>query len=451
MNINSSKFNIDKLRVGLLVAILVFLPFEMFPKFSVYGINIRISQLLGLILIISCYPLLIRKVADIKKQPWLWLAGFVVVSAISSIFALSQQKAISTTLFYAFDILLAYCVYLVFSTQKSDLYKKIIFAVSVFVAVFCMYQFVGDTLGLNSGLLLLETRYTKLIFGFPRIQGFSIEPLYLANYLLIPIGLSLGALIVKPQRYLYGLLTLFTYLVWLTVARGAYFAVLSMLILSLVIIVYKKQYRLAVNIVLLISFSAFLAFASIWASGKFATQLPESTKSQTQYQTSIPQEGISSEGNTERLVEHTVDFTDETSFTDRIKTSKTAGQLFVQNPLTGVGPGNFGRYVVQKYPGTYTDVDQIVNNEPLEILAEVGLLGFLMLVGFAVWCIGRIANYSVSRNNANSNIWYYSTMFMMLGFLVQWQTFSTLYVTHIWVMIGIMLSILLNSRLRKSN
>jgi O-antigen ligase len=239
--------------------------------------------------------------------------------------------------------------------------------------------------------------------------------------------------------------------VWLTVARGAYFAILSMLLLSLAIIVYKKQFRSAVNIVLLMSFSAALAFTSIWASGKFATQLPESTKSQTQYQTSIPQEGISSEGNTERLVEHTIDFTDETSFTDRIKTSKTAGQLFIQNPLTGVGPGNFGRYVVQKYPDNYTDVDQIVNNEPLEILAEVGLLGFLMLMGFVVWCIRSIWRYNIDTNSAESNIWYYSTTLMMLGFVVQWQTFSTLYVTHIWVMIGIMLSILLNSRLRKSN
>ena len=448
MNTKSFEPNIEKIRVGLLASILLFLPFEMFPKFSAYGINIRISQILGLLLIISCIPLIMQKFEDWAKQPWLWLVGFIAISAISSIFALSQQKALSTTLFYAFDIVLAYCVYLVFSTSKSDIYKKIIFAVSIFVALFCMYQFIGDTFGLSSNYLLLDTRYTKLIFGFPRVQGFAIEPLYLANYLIIPIGLSLGAIIVCSKRYLYGLLTLFSYLVWLTVARGAYIAILSMFLVALVVLFYKKEYRKVFNLLVVIFVSAILSISSIWVSGKFATQLPDSTKSQTQYQTTIPQEGIDAEGNTQRLVEHTTGFTDETSFTDRIKTSKTAKQLFVANPLVGVGPGNFGRYVTQKYPGIYTDIDQIVNNESLELLSEVGLLGFAMLAGLVVWCLRRISLYSVSKNSAESNIWFYATSIMMLGFIVQWQTFSTLYVTHIWVMVGILLAILLNSKLK---
>ena len=448
MNTNSLKFNIEKIRVVLLASILLFLPFEMFPKFSAYGTNIRISQILGLLLILSCIPLIMRKYRDWAKQPWLWLAGFIVISVISSVFALSGQKAFSTTLFYTFDIALAYCVYLVFNTSKSDIYKKIIFTVSIFVTVFCLYQFVGDALGLSSNYLLLDTRYTKLIFGFPRVQGFSIEPLYLANYLIIPIGLSLGAILVSPKRYLYGLLTLFTYLVWLTVARGAYIAVLSMFLVAFVVLFYKKDYRRVLNLLAVIFVSAVLCGLSIWGSGKFATQLPDSTKSQTQYQTTIPQEGIDAEGNTQRLVEHTTDFTSETSFTDRIKTSKTAGQLFVANPLVGVGPGNFGRYVTQKYPGTYTDIDQIANNEPLELLSEVGLLGFVMLVGFATWCVRRTTRYSVAKNSVEYNIWFYATAIMMLGFVVQWQTFSTLYVTHIWVMIGIMLTILINSKLK---
>ena len=448
MNTKSLEPNIAKIRVGLLASILFFLPFEMFPKFSAYGINIRISQILGLLLIISCIPLIVHRLGDWVKQPWLWLVGFIAISAISSVFALSGQKAFSTTLFYAFDIVLAYCVYLVFSTQKSVIYKKIIFTVSIFVALFCMYQFIGDTFGLSSKYLLLDTRYTKLIFGFPRVQGFAIEPLYLANYLMIPIGLSLGAIIVNPKRYLYGLLTLFSYLVWLTVARGAYIAILSMYLVAFATLFYKKDYPRVLNLLAVIFVSAILSISSIWASGKFATQLPDSTKSQTEYQTTIPQEGIDAEGNTQRLVEHTTGFTDETSFTDRIKTSKTAKQLFASNPLVGVGPGNFGRYVTEKYPGIYTDIDQIVNNESLELLSEVGLLGFAMLAGFVVWCLRRISRYSVSKNSAESNIWFYATTIMVLGFIVQWQTFSTLYVTHIWVMIGVMLAILLNSKLK---
>lgn len=448
MKIRNRELNIQNIRIGLLALVLVFLPFEAFPKFSTYGINIRISQILGLLLIVSCIPLIASKLGDWIKQPWLWLGGFITISAISSVFALSIQKAFSTTLFYTFDIVLAYCVYLVFCAQKSDLYKKIIFIISSIVAIFCMYQFIGDTLGVNSSFLLLDTRYTKLIFGFPRIQGFAIEPLYLANYLIIPIGLSLGAIIVKPKRYLYYLLTLFSYLVWLTVARGAYLAILSMFLVAFIVLFYKKDYPRVFNLLAVIFVSVILSFISIWASGKFATQLPDSTKSQTEYQTTIPQEGISSEGNAERLVEHTTSFTDETSFTDRIKTSTTATQLFVANPLVGVGPGNFGRYVTQIYPNTYADIDQIVNNEPLELLAEVGLLGFVILMGFVVWCVRRITDYSINTNSIESNIWFYATTIMMLGFVVQWQTFSTLYVTHIWVMIGIMLAILINSKLK---
>ena len=50
-------------------------------------------------------------------------------------------------------------------------------------AVFGLYQFFGDMVGLPISATLLKFGYDKTTFGFARIQAFSQEPLYFSNYL----------------------------------------------------------------------------------------------------------------------------------------------------------------------------------------------------------------------------------------------------------------------------
>lgn len=430
----------NKLSTYLLAVVLLLLPFELVPRFELFGATIRLSQLAALILIAINVPSLWRQKSQWLHTPWLWLSLFVIFSAVSSLFAVSTKKAVMSTSFYAFDFVLAYVVAKCFDAKYSSLYKKIVFSISLIVVIFCIYQFVGDTLGLSTNLTLISDKYSKLIFGFPRIRGLAIEPLYLANYLLIPLGLSLSLVYFKAYKYSYILSAVFLTSIWLTVARGAYLAAGVMLLVLTALMFWHKMFKEFLVLAGVVLLSILLSFSLIWASGRFAKQLPVEKATQTEFDTTIPTEGITAEGNTDRLLEHTTDFSSETSFTDRAKTAKTALELSKQYPLLGVGPGNFGRYVVKTYPQTFTDINQIANNEPLEILSEVGILGLLSIAGFAACCVIYSWRYKFKQHDIENNIWFLATSLILVGFVVQWQTFSTLYVTHIWVMIGIFLA-----------
>jgi len=418
----------------------------MYPRVELYGVAIRLSQVVGALLILFCLPILIKNWRDWLNNPWVLLALFVLVSALSAALALSKTKGLLVTSFYAFVFVLAYAVAQTFSLRHSALFKKLIFGIGLVVVVFCLYQFIGDTLGVSSNYTLLNVRYTKLIFGFPRVQGFSLEPLYLANYLLIPFCLALVSYIFSSKRLEAVLAFVFLTTIWLTVARGAYLGVFAVLFGLSIVMIYQRRWRQLAVTLGIASLSLLLAFGMIRASGSFAKQLPVSTTVPSNLQTNIPQQGIDADGNTTRLLEHTTNFSSQTSVSDRLQSSETAIVLVQSNPIIGVGPGNFGRYVVKAYPATFVDPNQIANNETLEILAEVGIIGFALLVTFALTLLWRGLHFSVKQNSREANIWFFATAAMLAAFVVQWQTFSTLYVTHIWVMIGVYLAVLHQSK-----
>ncbi|MBA3678910.1 O-antigen ligase family protein [Candidatus Saccharibacteria bacterium] len=431
-----------QVRITLLGLLLFLLPFELYPHVELHSVAVRMSQVVGVLLILFCVQLIWQKRADWIKLPWVLLAVFVLVSALSAVFAISKTKGLMVSSYYAFDFILAYAVAQTFAARDSELYKKIIYVSGIVVAVFCVYQFIGDTLGVSNNLTLLNVRYTKLVFGFARVSGFSLEPLYLANYLFIPLCLALVSYIFTNKRNALVLSLVFMSVMWLTVARGAYVSLFAVLCGAGALTMYRRQWRTLIHILLIVIGSMTLAFGMIRLSGSFARQLPKNEAVPTNLQTTIPQQGIDANGNTERLLQHTTDFTGETSVQDRKQSSQIALQLFKTKPLLGVGPGNFGRYVVKQYPAVFTDPNQIANNETFELLAEVGLVGFIVFASFIVWLVWQAVQYSVKRNSKPTNIWFFATSFMLVAFAIQWQTFSTLYVTHIWVMAGLFIGVI---------
>jgi len=439
----------SRAQLALLCLLLVLLPFELYPRAELFNISIRLSQVVGLLLIFFSIPMIIKNRRDWFSNPWLQLGLFVLVSAASAMFAISRAKGLLVTGFVAFDFVLAYTVAQTFLLRDSELFKKLILALGLVVAAFCLYQFVGDTLGLGSGYTLLDIRYTKLVFGFPRVQGFSLEPLYLASYLLIPFCLALVSYIFSEKKYQAVLAFVFLSVIWLTVARGAFLAVLTILFGLAVLMVWQRRWRALIVTVFICGASLSVVFGMIWASGNFAKQLPADFVAPGSIQTNIPKTGINAQGNTERLLDHTTDFSSESSVTDRVLSAKAAILTAQSNPLIGVGPGNFGRYVVKTYPDKFVDTNQIANNEPLEILAEEGIIGLSLILIFVSILIWRGLHFRIKPNTKEANIWFFATAAMLVGFVVQWQTFSTLYVTHIWVIIGIYLAVLKQSILAK--
>ena len=424
---------------------LFLLPFELHPRADVQGVSIRLSQIFGLALIVLCVPIIIEKRKDWLTKPWILLALFIFVSTISSLLSMGRIKGLMVTLFCGFDFLLAYVVSKTFDLKNSDTYKKIIFISGLVVTIFCIFQFFGDSLGVSNKYTLLLVRYTKEIFGFPRIQGFSLEPLYLANFIFIPLSLALSGYLFTKKKYLLVLSSIFSTVILLTVARGAYVALIALIVFSLSWLIHKKSYHQALSIVIagLISVAIFIGLIRI--SGTLASSSIKTTIVPQSSEQNLPDQTVSSGGNTTRLVYHINSFGADQSFADRKRTAQVALEVGLENTLLGVGPGNYGKYLVKKIPDKYSDTNQIVNNEPAEIFAETGFLGFITISLFVIYCLRKMIYYDTTKNTALNNMWFFATSFMLLAFAIQWQTFSTLYITHIWVIVGIFLALLYNS------
>ena len=441
--------DILKIRTLLVGIIFLLLPFELYPHVNIQNVTIRMSQVAGFILIITCLPTIFENWRDWLKKPWLLLGVFIVASGVSSLFAISKYRGLQVTAFYAFDFLLAYAFMLSFDLKYSKVYKNIIIISGLVVAAFCLYQFFGDSFGILNKYTLLLSRYTKEIFGFPRIQGFSLEPLYLASYLFIPLSLTLSLYIFTKKKYMLFISGLFSLLILLTVARGAYFALLGIVVFAIFILAKKHQYIEIIYVLAtgLISILAMLGLVSL--SGSIGSHNLKTTIVNQNSEPNLPDQTVNSSGNANRLIHHIDSFGSDQSFADRVRTARVATTLGINHPILGVGPGNFGRYVVEKYPNNYSDTNQIVNNEPAEIFAETGLIGLILFIIFIIWLASQIIKYDLNKNKKENNMWFFATSFMLLAFAIQWQTFSTLYITHIWVMIGIFIYLVSNSKFKK--
>ena len=109
----------------------------------------------------------------------------------------------------------------------------------------------------------------------------------------------------------------------------------------------------------------------------------------------------------------------------------------------GVGPGNFGQAAYLEDPHNFPNAMAIVNNEPIELLTETGVLG-LAAFGLFVVSLGRLYWLRLRGGDLSSElgVWLLALGGTLLAIAVQYQTFSTLYITHIWVAIGLLVGVM---------
>src|SRR3990167_2667983 len=176
--------------------IVFFLPFERVPTVNLGGVDVKINTVLGFITLFAWILALAFNPKNYKVSPHalaIPLVIFVLTMVLSLTHAIALTRAIEVLVFILFTIALAILAANIVNT-KEILNKTLIvlFASSLLVGFFALFQFAGDVIGLPQQITQLKTGYTSSVFGFPRIQAFSMEPLYLANYLLIPIMVGLA-------------------------------------------------------------------------------------------------------------------------------------------------------------------------------------------------------------------------------------------------------------------
>lgn len=325
------------------------------------------------------------------------------------------------------QLLIGYLVYfcVVNLLSRSNLWPTLLalwFGAGI-VALFGLYQFVGDYLGLPPTLTGLPAGYSgAAAFGFARITGPSLEPLYFASYLLLPV-LTAAAFLIGTRgkgRVRLGVFLALTGVVFvLTLARGAFIGLAVGLLLIIV-----RYWRNLLRPKVIVAAVSTLLVAGVAVVGLLLQSAHghESPLTAFSHQLGVTGTDVSSQ--------------------QRIGTVTAAAELVRDHPLTGIGVGNFGHYYQDpSAPSGDGQVPQTVHNQPFETLVETGVIGLavLGLVGFVLlkrtieaWrrVRGRFLTAALVGSAA-----------AVLAIFVQAQTFSALYLMHIWFAIGLLVAV----------
>lgn len=402
------------------------LPFERIGSFEAAGITIRVSQIFALITIVAWLLIFLAKKVNFSARnpliiPIALLTGFSVLSMIN---AVNLQRAVLILLFNSFVMVISIMLPNLISS-KNILQKviKIIFISCLLVSLFGIYQFLGDMAGFPHELTGLREHYTQKVFGFPRIQSTALEPLYFANYLLIPISLGIALTLRRGKKeklplkplYIAAIVGLAVINLILTLSRGGFLGLFVVLLASCL---FLFKYLLSVKKIILL-----LVIAAVTATSAFGfLKITGEDK------------------NVDVFIEQATSYSEGVGVEERFSSYDDAIRLIKQHPILGVGIGNFGPQV-HKNPYHAPEAGwPIVNNEFLELWVEIGILGlasFLLLIGIVV--IRTIKALRTEGDYVTKTI-LIGLFIAFLGILAQYQTFSILYILHIWFLLGLLVA-----------
>ena len=404
-----------------MVAMVFLLPFERIGAIDYVGITVRPSQVIALILIIAWLTgKVLKGRLAWQKQPILWpILFFLGVNAIGLTHAENMQRSIMVFAFTVFTLIIGLLIPQIIKTEAQ---AKIIFlALSIttlIVSTFGISQFLGDLAGLPTAITGLRDLYTKEVLGFPRVQSTALEPLYFANFLILPISLLAASWFGKTRASgMLGLplLTVAGVAFVLTVARGGYLGLIASLI-----VIFLFSWRQVIKpgkILALLATGLVIGFAALQllSSGTDAFS-------------------------TQKFSQHIQNLFSGASYEERVATFDLAKQAFREQPLVGIGPGQFGPYASINPFFEPKDGWKIVNNLTLELLAETGILG----LSFIVVVFGVLLWRSIKALKSQPSPWLRSLLVggtaALVGIFVQYQTFSILYIIHVWVAVGLLVA-----------
>lgn len=289
--------------------------------------------------------------------------------------------------------------------KKADLKKilKIYLMSAAVAAGVCILQCILDVFGVPRDITMLCQGCTYRTFGFPHPNGFAIEPQFMGNLLIAPALISLGLFYneIKSKnnkRTMFGYGTLSFFLImtlYICFSRGALYAFgIAGIILGIVLLVRDKSARAFWLLLPAVLGSVF----GLLAQGIFAEISPTSENFAQGIQRSIHQITLGKVDIREK-VENTGD-TEESSFsgyveesTDiRLNVTESALKAWQKNKLLGVGLGGAGKAISRETGGWEKE---IIQNEYINILTELGTVGVLILLSVIIYVIHNAKKVNV--------------------------------------------------------
>jgi len=404
------------------ILFLVFsLPFERIPTLEISGYTLKINQIIIMVLALAFLGhLAVKKDFKIAANPL--LPGLLLFLAAAALSFLNSQVLSRSILIFSLFVFMALVFFLtpnlIKNTRDINSIIKILTTVTILLCLFGIFQFLGDRWGFSQSLTGLRDAYTKHVLGFTRIQATLLEPLYLANFLIIPLCLFAALFLSNQIKTKWYWLALFFILVLtvfiLTIARSGYLGLAAGL---LVIILFRvKSYfslKKQIFVVIVLVFTGLACLGLLGNSYKLFLAHGQA-----------PLQGD-----------------EEASSAERKMTIKKGLAAYLSQPILGIGLGNYGPYFAN-YPSKMPASGwQTVNNQYVEILAEMGLVG---AVFFGIFLLAILARSWLA-------FWQTKDQFLsavllgltaaLVGILVQFYFFSTLYIVYIWFLLGLLVAI----------
>ncbi len=420
-------------------AIVFFLPYEriltlhlpIFPG----GYTLRLSHIAALLLIGAFGYRIYR----LRRWPKLngvdfALLAFLFVYLLSAVQANDLKRSLAVWLFTVFVAITAFVLSRVVKKDWLEKLEPILRFTVWIVIIFGFYQYFADTLGVSTAFTGLRDMYTRTALGFPRIQSFGLEPLYYANFLQIPLFIYAARYIFAKKSHPALILCILVQIL-LSVSRGAIMAtiagVIIMLGVSIIFFRNKLDWLRTVKFIGIVLLAVALSYALVFLSGAIAERISFNK---------LPNQSATSRTESTFKQATNLDLQD-----DRERNRTLAISAWRTRPIFGIGPGNFGHYAIAQYEGYRGSSGYIiVNNEPLELLAESGLIGITAFSIFALLLLWRASKivYQTQLSDGLS-IFMLSLLVYLAALVIQYQTFSTLYIMHIWVVIGMLMASIL--------
>ena len=399
----------------LVYALLFTLAFERIPSTQFHEITLRIPVfLLAACLLIGVPYLIIKKRATPISNIDTSIGAYLGVAILSILLASTRGRALEVFVFLLF-VVAGYFVTSRFvrTTTKELVIIRILIAGGVVTSLYGLYQFFGDRLGLSIQMTGLAPQYSHMVFAFARVQSVALEPLYFASYLFIPLFV-LSSLIASRKKAphigeVVSLIVMSTAFI-LAVSRGAYLAAAVSIPLFLLFGFWRKLFT---KNILWVAVSLLLAGAVSYGS----------------------LQAVSGSQGVQTFSTHAVgaEPSHAASINPRLNNFHEALRLFKMNPILGVGLGNYGviNSISPHVPGHGY---MIVNNQYLEVLAETGCIGLLAFL-YLIYSIGTAILRSVK---VQKHPWLITSLAAaFIAVLVQYLTFSTIYMIHVWILIAL--------------
>lgn len=408
--------------------IVFFLPFERVPTVSFAGVDLKINTVIGFITLFAWVLALMFNAKKYKVQPnalSIPLVLFVVAMLLSLTQAVAFSRAVEVLVFILFTLALSIlAVNMVYSKETLKKTLLVLFASSFLVGVFGLFQFGGDVIGLPASITLLKQGYGSAVFGFPRVQAFSMEPLYLANYLLIPIGVGLALFFNRVDTplkrwWLIILLALLLVIFVLTVSRGGYLGLVGTF-LVIGVLLFRRVFTWK-NVLIGVATMAIVGYGVVFALSKGEARAVGEFLGHVTLQDLVQGQGESVEG--------------------RLKTFRHALNAWRESPIFGQGIGNYGPWNLHYPNATPPRGWDIVNNQYIEIMAETGLVGIIaygLLLIVLIWRSLIAYKYAVDPFLKAVLV---GLLAALVGILIQYNFLSTLYIIHIWILIGMLVAV----------